>query len=36
MADLIKPEISDLPTRRTTLQAILVKKRNGHRRAFTR
>lgn len=30
--NLIKPEISKLPTCRTTLQAILVKKRNGHRR----
>jgi len=30
--NLIKPDISDLPTCQTTLQAILVKKRNGHRR----
>ena len=29
---LIKPDISELPTCRTTLRAILVKKRNGHRR----
>lgn len=29
---LIKPDISELPTCQTTLQAILVKKRNGHRR----
>ncbi|MBI4679135.1 MAG: hypothetical protein HY748_16285, partial [Elusimicrobia bacterium] len=30
--NLVKPDISDLPTCQTTLQAILVKKRNGHRR----
>ena len=29
---LIKPDISGLPTCQTTLQAILVKKRSGHRR----
>lgn len=29
---LIKPDISGLPAHRTTLQAILVRKRNGHRR----
>lgn len=30
--NLIKPKINELPICRTTLQAILVKKRNGHRR----
>lgn len=29
---LIKPEISELPIHQTTLQAILVRKRTGHRR----